>query len=77
MPKYSEEVLFQCWNDDTGERIECGEDLDGLGLVEIRNKDNDNKVCQNITLTIEQAEWMMRVLPSAIGNAKRRASESR
>ena len=42
--KFSIEVIMQVWNDDTGERVEIGQDSDGLDLVEIRQI--ENKECR-------------------------------
>ncbi len=47
---YSMERLMEIWNDDTGELIEVGQDRDSLGLVEIRQFDNNHKIENRMTV---------------------------
>lgn len=49
MAKYSLEAKFQVWNDAYGDRIEVGDDADGLGLAEIRSVCNDGTRGPSIT----------------------------
>jgi hypothetical protein len=60
--KFSMDAVFRVWNDDTGERIEVGEDRDGLGLTEITACDSIGEVQSAIVLTNEQ----LRLLGEAI-----------
>lgn len=52
---YSLEAVYEIWNDATGSRIEIGHDRDGLGLIEIRQRDSDGKVTSSITMTKEES----------------------
>ena len=52
---YSLEVVFEIWNDKTGERITIGNDRDGLSLIEIRSITDDGSTAGSIMLTEEQA----------------------
>jgi hypothetical protein len=51
--KYSMEQRFRIFNDDTGERIEVGEDPEGLGMIEIVWVDELGKRGTNIIFTEE------------------------
>ena len=44
MDKYSLGRLMEIWDNNTGDHWEVGQDRDALGLVEIREYDNENKV---------------------------------
>lgn len=50
MAKYSLEPRYEIWDDENGDRIEVGNDRDGLDLVEIRAVDEKGKVTQSITI---------------------------
>jgi hypothetical protein len=50
---HSLEVVFQIWDDKTGERVEVGPDRDGLDLTEIRQYTDDGQCTQRITLPKE------------------------
>jgi len=50
MNKYTSTIVFQVWDDESGEKIEVGEDTDGLNLVEIRSYSDDLKISQGITV---------------------------
>lgn len=52
---YSKEIVIQIWDDDSGSRVEVGEDPDGLGLVEIRAVEDDGKTWARISMPAEQA----------------------
>jgi len=60
--KYTVETKFQIWNDDHGDRLEVGPDSEGLGILEIRYVDEDNKVIDQILLDWEQARLLAEVL---------------
>jgi len=51
-------MVLQVWNDDTGERIDVGEDRDGLGLMEIRYVDEKGKVGADIRFLPEHAHLL-------------------
>lgn len=53
MATHTLEARFEIWNDSSGERIEVGEDRDGLDLVEIRSIADDNTCGPSITLPEE------------------------
>lgn len=68
MPEaYSHEIVHQIWNDKTGDRIEVGEDRDGLELVEIRYIDGYNKIVESVSMTMEQAVLVHAALTSHLG----------
>jgi hypothetical protein len=50
---HSLEVVFQIWDEKTGEREEVGPDRDGLDLTEIRQYTDDGQCTQRITLPKE------------------------
>lgn len=52
---YTHDIVHQIWNDDTGERIEVGPDMDGLALFEIRYVDKDDKVGNRVVMTEQEA----------------------
>lgn len=57
MPKGTSSVMvMQVWNDQTGERIEVGEDRDGLGMIEIRYVSDDGKTGADIRFQPEDAD---------------------
>lgn len=62
MARFMLESLIEIWDDDSGSRLEIGPDRDGLGLLEIREKDASNKILARITLTKDQAELVRRGL---------------
>lgn len=59
---YSIEKRYLIWDDGSGERIEVGQDSDGLELVEIRQIAESEKVYARITMTIEQAKLLSECL---------------
>lgn len=52
-------MVMQVWNDDTGERIDVGEDRDGLGLLEIRYVDETGKVRADIRIEPQHAHKLI------------------
>lgn len=48
--------VMQIWNDDVGERIEVGEDGDGIGMVELRFVSDDGKIGARFTIPDEMLE---------------------
>jgi hypothetical protein len=57
--RLSHNVIHEIWNDDTGERMVIGPDVDGLNLIEVRNLDASGKAFQTLTFTIEQADFLL------------------
>lgn len=60
--KASLEMRMQIWNDTTGERIEVGEDSDGLDLLEIRYVSEDGKAGDSIRFQPEHAKHVIEAL---------------
>jgi len=61
--------LFKVWNDDDGVSIEVGEDLDGLGLIEIRTVDDDSKTWFGdfrVPLSLPMAKGVVKALQEMI-----------
>jgi len=52
---FSLEKVIKIWDDDHGTHIDVGPDSDGLGLVEIKQFDEDNKCINRIVMTQEEA----------------------
>lgn len=53
--KYSLEIVRQIWDDKAGDRIEVLPDRDGLDLVEIRYRTDDNRIGSTIAFMPKQA----------------------
>ncbi len=62
--RYSLENRFRIHNDDTGERIEIGDDPDGLDLTEIVFITDDGKRGTNIIFTEEGLPLVIEALQS-------------
>ncbi len=60
--KYSMDERFRIWNDDTGERIEVGEDPDGLELTEIVYVSEEGKRHENIIFSDEAIPLLIAAL---------------
>jgi len=56
------ETRFEIWSNRDGTRIHIGNDGEGLGLTEIRERGNDNKIVARITLVDEQVELLIEAL---------------
>lgn len=65
--KYSLERLYEIWDDTTGECIQIGPDRDGLGLIELRLKDDTGKVATSVTMTVELAGLVRDALVMLLG----------
>ena len=50
------EMRFRLNHEACGDYVEVSEDADGLGLVELRARGEDDKIQSRITLTEEQAK---------------------
>lgn len=48
------EMRFRLYHDSCGDYVEVTEDADGLGLIELRARDEDDKIQARITLTDTQ-----------------------
>lgn len=64
---YSMETMYEIWNDKSGDCIEIGPDRDGLGLIEIRDKQSKNV---SLVLEVEQAELVILALQKAVASQK-------
>lgn len=62
MARHSLEMKFQIWDDDHGERIEIGEDPDGLDMMEIRQRDTDGKILASIRMNEESVPLAIEAL---------------
>lgn len=72
MINYSEETVYQLWDNTHGVRTEVGPDSDGLGVIELREiEGGPTKVIRSMTLNEQQAEFLLRVLPRAIADMRR------
>ena len=61
--KYTTETIREIWPDEgDGERYEIGPDRDDLGLIEIRLREGDGKVHQNITISVDAAIHIIKAL---------------
>lgn len=63
MEKYSNELFGRVYDNSDGSCFEVHEDRDGLGLIEIIYRDEDEVITQRLpTLTIEQAESFTKLI---------------
>ena len=53
---------FTLWIDDTGERIEVGDDREGLDMTEIRFVNEENKTCAEIRFSDNQIPMVIEAL---------------
>jgi hypothetical protein len=60
--KLSMELLYQIWDDNTGEHIEVGPDRDGLDLLEIRQYNKEGNVGDRVTITRGQGRLIAEAL---------------
>ena len=67
MSDFEMEVVYQVWNNRHGERIEVGLDGDGIGLIEIRYRDDTGKIRQSITMELECAKLVKSAIEEIIG----------
>lgn len=61
MKRYSVDDIKRIYDEQSGEYIEVGQDLEGLGLFEIRSY-NDEKLITSITFDDEQLELIINAL---------------
>lgn len=62
MDTFSLEKKVEIWNDCDGTRIEVGPDRDALGLIEIRQHDENGKVQQQLVMPVPQARLLVDAL---------------
>jgi hypothetical protein len=70
MSTYTEDTVYRLWSDSSGERIEVGEDKDGLSLIEIHNMDSAGAITQFLSITHDQAIWLTNILSSMVKGQK-------
>jgi len=71
--KYEMETMREIWpGDGDGERIEVGPDRDGLGLVEIRMREEDNTVSNRIIIAPEGATLIATALCACANEIEKR-----
>jgi hypothetical protein len=68
MRGYSLERVIEVWNDDDGCHWEIGNDGDVLGLVEIKEFDENNKIQGRLTFERECAVKIMQALSEYVQN---------
>ncbi len=68
--KYSMDERYRIWCDDTGERIEVGDDPDGLDLTEIVFVSEENKRRENIIFTDEAIPLLIAALQKRLNRIK-------
>lgn len=68
--KYYLDVRYSVWNNDCGERIEVGEDPDGLDLTEIVWVSDDNQRGTNICFTDEAIPLLIEALTARLNRKK-------
>lgn len=64
MSTHSFVAKYEIVDDNHGSKIVVSEDVDGLGMVELRNIEHDGEVSQTLLITLEQLPLVM----PAIGN---------
>lgn len=69
MTSYSLETMYEVWDDDDGDHYEIGPDRDGLGLVEVRMRDKDNKILLRMTFPSKQGRLISDAIMRACINA--------
>ena len=65
---YELSLVFNIWNNGTGDRVEISEGVDGLGLIEIRFRDNNNNISNTISFILESAKVLIKGLDLFIEN---------
>ena len=58
MNAYTVEKVYEIWGCD-GERMEVGQDREGLGLIEIRDWEDKDKVQTTLVMCKEQAKMVI------------------
>ena len=56
--KFEMETVREIWNDADKSCVEIGPDRDGLGLIEIRYREDTGKITQRISFPIAQARLL-------------------
>lgn len=65
--KYEFETLYEIWpSEGSGERLEVGTGRDGLGMIEIRQVNQEQRVYDRILMTIEQARLVNRAIANCL-----------
>lgn len=68
--RYSLDTRYRVWDDECGERIEVGEDPDGLELTEIVWVSDDGKRGTNICFTDEAIPLLIEALTARLNRKK-------
>jgi hypothetical protein len=61
-PRFEMENLYEIWDNDCGGLIEIGPDRDGLGLIEIRYKNEQGKIVERMSFDKEQLKLVVEAL---------------
>ncbi len=67
---YSMETVFQIWDDKHGDRIEVGQDMDALDMLEIRQYSDDGRIGQRISMPREQALFVVDAMQKYLEQTK-------
>jgi hypothetical protein len=59
------ETMYEIW-DEHGTCLEVGHDRDGLGLIEIRERDSNNEITRRMEFDVEQAKLVIQALTQTI-----------
>ncbi len=62
MKKRSLELSWSLWNDEDGTRLVVCPDGDGLGLVEIRRVEADQRIAEHITVAPDEVPKLIEML---------------
>ena len=54
-PDYELEVSYKVWDNIIGTCVEVGPDSDGIGLLELKRRDEKNEITDRFTMTWEEA----------------------
>lgn len=68
-PKLELEQHFEIWDNKTGEHIKVGPDRDGLNLIVISMMTNTDTVQSELTITREQAGFLIQALEKTLDKA--------
>jgi len=60
--KFEMETMREIWNSEDKSHIEIGADRDGLGCVEIRYCDNDDKIIERMSFPPDQAKLIAKAI---------------
>lgn len=71
MSDFKLELLFEIWNDKTGECVQVGLDRDGLDIVEIRQMDVKGAIAERLSFMPDQALLIAEAIQKTVANIKK------